>query len=182
MRAVAFLLAVSGIVADTTQAQSSASFELTEHAIHAGGSPLQGAMPASATYRVTLGAIGDAVLGWNVAAPTLRIDGGFVSAFPPPREVQDLRFGADPVTLTWSAEPSAGTYALYRDVLSNLPGLGFGTCAQGAISAATATDAELPPANAGYFYLVTARNRLGEEGTKGFRSSGEERGNPAACP
>ena len=30
--------------------------------------------------------------------------------------------------------------------------------------------------------LVTARNRLTEEGTKGFTSAGAQRSNPAPCP
>ena len=37
-------------------------------------------------------------------------------------------------------------------------------------------------AGACLFYLVTARNRLGEEGTKGYRSPGIERPNDAPCP
>ena len=32
------------------------------------------------------------------------------------------------------------------------------------------------------FYLVTSRNRLGEEGPKGFDHLGVERGNPVPCP
>ena len=38
------------------------------------------------------------------------------------------------------------------------------------------------PAGNGYFYLVTARNRLWEEGTKGSSSAGAQRANPAPCP
>jgi len=44
-----------------------------------------------------------------------------------------------------------------------------------------ATDASIPAAATGYFYLVTAENRLAEEGTKGSNSTGGERlGN--VCP
>jgi hypothetical protein len=46
----------------------------------------------------------------------------------------------------------------------------------------TTTDPDVPSVTTGYFYLVTADNRLDEEGTKGFRSNGTERGNPAPCP
>jgi hypothetical protein len=34
----------------------------------------------------------------------------------------------------------------------------------------------------GYFYLVTAKNLIAEEGIKGRASSGSLRANPAPCP
>jgi hypothetical protein len=45
----------------------------------------------------------------------------------------------------------------------------------------TATDPASPPPDSIYFYLVTAENRLGEEGTKGYSSSGVER-HGSDCP
>jgi hypothetical protein len=39
-----------------------------------------------------------------------------------------------------------------------------------------------PSSGATFFYLATAKNRLGEEGTKGYRSSSVERPNPTPCP
>ena len=77
------------------------------------------------------------------------------------------------------ADTSTGVYNLYRDPLSSLSGLGFGACQQLDLPTETATDVDVPSAGVGFFYLVTAENRLAEEGTKGFRSNGIERGNAA---
>ncbi|PYT33187.1 MAG: hypothetical protein DMF52_16120 [Acidobacteria bacterium] len=43
-----------------------------------------------------------------------------------------------------------------------------------------ASDPTIPPQ--GFFYLITSRNRLDEEGIKGHASSGVERANPLPCP
>jgi hypothetical protein len=91
-------------------------------------------------------------------------------------------YQADRTTLTWDAEPSIGRYHVYRDALSALPGLGFGVCLDSDVPGTTYVDPGVPGDGAGYFYLVTAVNRLHEEGTKGITSGGAERGNPAPCP
>ena len=83
--------------------------------------------------------------------------------------------------MEWDPEKSVGAYSLYRDLVSTLPG-GFGTCFQSGISNEGWSTAEAPPVGRAWFYLVTARNRLGEEGTKGFMSNGTERSNPSPCP
>lgn len=44
------------------------------------------------------------------------------------------------------------------------------------------SDPLAPSAGTGFFYLVTARNRLDEEGPKGFQSLGVEEPNPDPCP
>jgi hypothetical protein len=75
-----------------------------------------------------------------------------------------------------------GIYNLYRDRISNLFGVNFATCEQEALTMPTAVDSDPPPTADGYFYLVTAENRLNEEGTKGFQSDGTERLNAAPCP
>ena len=86
------------------------------------------------------------------------------------------------ITLAWNPEKSVGSYNLYRDLIGTLPG-GFGVCESPLdILTETTTDTDIPAASTAYFYLVTAENLLDEEGTKGFRSSGTERGNPAPCP
>jgi hypothetical protein len=84
--------------------------------------------------------------------------------------------------MTWDPERSVGAYEVYRDALTTLPGGGFGTCFASGLTSEAATEAATPVAGQGWFYLVTARNRLGEEGTKGFQTSGAERPNPAPCP
>jgi len=99
---------------------------------------------------------------------------------PAPGEVQNQIWTSN-TTMVWDHEASVGAYELYRDLVSTLPG-GFGACQQSAIATEMASDASNPPVGAGWFYLVTARNALHEEGTKGFQSSGAPRPNPAPCP
>ena len=60
--------------------------------------------------------------------------------------------------------------------------LSFGVCEEQDILTATVVDGDAVPTNDGYFYLITAQNRLAEEGTKGFRSIGDERNNNTPCP
>jgi hypothetical protein len=161
--------------------QQSASYGAREHAFNAGGHPAGGTVLASSGYRVTLDAVGDRVGGRSLGSASFHVDGGFATAYPPPGEVLDLRF-ADRVTMRWAPDRSVGSYAVYRDLTSMLPASGYGYCHQHGLTDATATTGDSPVPGDGWFYLVTARNRLGEEGTKGRRSNGAERGNPTACP
>ena len=89
---------------------------------------------------------------------------------PSPGEVQN-QVWTSMTTMVWDHEPSLGTYNLYRDLISALPG-GFGACLQSGIATESATDAALPAVGAGWFYIVTARSNLGQEGTKEFQSGG----------
>ena len=89
---------------------------------------------------------------------------------------------ADRQTLRWEPERSVGTYDLYRGLLTSLSGPAFGTCFAFGMTDTVAIDAGAPPRWKGWFYLATAVNRLQEEGTKGWQSSGLERANPAPCP
>lgn len=162
-------------------AQTSASYTVTEHTFNAGGHPVDGITMTSPSFRVSLDAIGDAVRGRALSSASYHLGGGFIGAYPPPGEVRHLRL-TDHETLVWHAEGSVGTYHLYRDLLSSLSGLGYGSCAQYDLLTTTAIDSDVPAVDDGYFYLVTAENRLGEEGTKGWDSSGAERPNPAPCP
>jgi hypothetical protein len=165
---------VAGLLgAGTVSAQSSASFDQREHAFNLGGRPAQGATATSASFRVSLDALGS-------PAPTATIL-GFVPAYVPPGEVANVRLGPDTQTLSWDPDPSVGSYAVYRGTLADLSGLQYGACT-GTSAVPTATDADVPVSGAGYFYLVTARNRLHEEGTKGLDSALVERANPAPCP
>jgi hypothetical protein len=163
-------------------AQVSTSYKLTEHVFNAGGHPAEGVMLTSTSYRVTLDAIGDSVTGYGLSSASYRMDGSFGFCFPPPGEVTGLHF-TDHQTLVWDAERSVGVYNLYRNLMSVLSGGDTGTCEQHDLTATTATDTDpAPSAGDGFFYLVTAENRLAEEGTKGWRSSGSERPNPLPCP
>lgn len=162
-------------------AQESPSFKLTDHVFNAGGHPRGGTILSSASYRITLDAIGEGAIGSGFNSASFRTDGGFSSAYPPPGETLGLWF-ADKQNLHWEPEKSVGIYNLYRDLMSNLAGLGYGDCHQQGIADETYADGDTPSDGEGYFYLVTAENRLGEEGTKGLDGAGTERPNPAPCP
>jgi len=161
-------------------AQQSASHTLEEHVFNAGGHPAAGVSPASASHRITLGSLGDALAAPVLVGATSELSGGFVLAYPPPGEVEGLRF-TDPATLVWDAERSAGRYNLYRAEVSTLGGLAYGTCAELGLGAPTTTDATPVAPGSGLFFLVTVENRLGEEGTKGYRGDGAER-TGTVCP
>ena len=163
--------------------QESANFKIETASFNAGGRPASGVVAESASFRLSLDAIGDGVLGSGLTSAGLSLDGGLVESFSPPGEVANLRF-TDATTLRWDADPSTGDYGVYQGSVSKPFDAGFGSCAQPPppINAPTATVASVPTAGHALFYLVTARNRLAEEGTKGFRSSGAQRPNPAPCP
>ena len=161
-------------------AQQSAHYTLSEHEINSGGRPLDGATAASLRFRVSLDAIGEDVNGTGLTSASFQMDGGFTIAYPPPGEVTGLTF-PDKQTLAWNPEKSVGDYNLYRDLVGNLSGLGFGSCVQQALPGETTVDTDVPPAGNAFFYLVTAENTLDEEGTKGFQSNGLERGGNV-CP
>jgi len=179
MRAIVCLL--SGLLlAGPALAQESASFKLEEHVFNAGGHPEAGGALTSASFKISLDSIGEEVMAASLTSASFHMGGGFGTVYPPPGEVTGLRF-TDKTTLVWDPEKSVGIYNLYRDLISNLAGLGFGNCQQQDLAAATATDADAVPLNDGFSYLATAENRLDEEGTKGFQSNGTQRLG-TACP
>lgn len=159
------------LIALPAVAQESASYKLAEHTFNAGGNPSDGIVLASASYRITLDAIGDSVVGVRLGSSSFRIDGGFVGSFPPPGEVHYLRF-IDKDWLSWDLASSAAGYNLYRNSECLWPG----------VSTPPAPDADTPSPGLQYFYLVTAENLLSEEGTTGFDSAGYERANDNPCP
>ena len=81
----------------------------------------------------------------------------------------------------WNPEPSVGAYNVYRGLVSGLPS-SYGACFASGLTAVSATDAATPAAGQCYFYLVTAENRLAEEGTLGKKSDGTPRPNASPCP
>ncbi|MDQ7007231.1 MAG: hypothetical protein Q9Q40_08355 [Acidobacteriota bacterium] len=161
-------------------AQQSASYRLDEHVVNLGGRPDDGVTASSASFRISLDSLGEAVVRTGLSSSSFRMDGSFGSAYPPPEEVLGLRF-TDSTTLAWNPEKSVGVYDVYRDPLAALSGGGYGTCWQQDLVGTTTTDPDVPGAGGGYFYLVTAENRLGEEGTKGRDSGGGPR-DGAVCP
>jgi hypothetical protein len=173
---VILLLAASWAVA-----QQSATYTLEEYAFNAAGRPHDGVVAGSPSYTITMDSTGDAMRARDLGSASYGIGSGFVSAYPPPGEITGLMF-VDHQTLQWDPERSAGVYNLYRDLVSNLTGLGYGLCDQHDLTATTTTDTGTPPIGDGYFYLATVENRLGEEGTKGADGFGGTRPNPSPCP
>lgn len=146
--------------------------------VAAGGHPLQGTRMSSASYRISLDALGD-VSGVRSSA-SFRLEGGFVSRYAPPGEVKHLGFTTKS-HLVWDGERSVGTYNVYRAVLTSLPGT-FGGCLAAGVAPPAFDDLAIPGPGTGLAYLVTAENRLREEGTKGTSSNGVRRLNAPACP
>ena len=161
-------------------AQTSAHYRLAEASIDQGGDPGNGGRPAAPHFHLSLDAIGEDLVRAGLASASFHLDGGFVGRYPPPGEVRGLRLDAS-ATLQWIPEPSASEYETYRGLMTTLPGT-YGACFAGGLTSVNVSDASTPPPGQGYFYLVTARNRLGEEGPKGYRSDTTEEGNPSPCP
>ena len=175
------ILALVFMIPTAVQAQESLHYRLDEHSLNAGGRPVQAVTSSSASFRVGLESIGQPVIGRALSGASFRLQGGFVSAYPPPGEVAGLRLLADQQTLTWLWEPASTSYDIYSGPIASLPG-GYGLCAAAQVAGISWLDATAPAPGAGLFYLVTGVNRLREEGTKGYASSGAKRGNPAPCP
>jgi hypothetical protein len=168
------------VLCGSAAAQTSASFKLTENVINAGGNPLGGTRPTSASFRIPHDSIGDPAVRGLLSSASYRAEGGFVARYRPAGEAQGVRF-MNQTTLVWDHEPSVGTYNLYRNTLASLPGNPAG-CLQSTLAQPTFVETATPAVGSGWYYLVTAENRLGQEGTKGHRSNGAERPNSAPCP
>ena len=88
-----------------------------------------------------------------------------------------------PITLSWSPEWSTGHYTVYRGSLATLSLNGNAPCLESGLTATSTTDGDLPAAATGFYYLVTAVNRLFDEGTLGYGSGGERTNvTLMACP
>ena len=157
-------------------AQQSTHYKQEEHVVNAGGSPRSGQVLSSTGFRITLSSLGDGLMSAS-GSSSFQVQGGFVAGHPAAGEILNLRF-TDKTTLLWDPEPSVGSYNLYRGLLSNLPGLNFGTCEQENLLSPTTQDTTggegLAPGD-GFFYLITAENSLLKEGPKGFLSLGGPR-------
>jgi hypothetical protein len=171
-------IVVAGLLlAAAASAQQSPSYQITESTFNAGGHPDGGIVLTSASFQMSPDAIGQSVAAGTVTSASFAMGGGFVASFPPATDVSGLHF-TNAVTLAWDADGSVGDYCLYRGTVSNPFDPNYGSCVPPAISGETTTDSTTP-SNPGdvLFYLVTARNRLKEEGTKGAG-----RANPNPCP
>jgi len=162
-------------------AQQSASFKIEEQTFNAGGHPLDGTEISSTGHRISLGALGQGVTLLELSSASYSMHAGFVGLNPPPGEVANVRF-SDTVTLAWDRERSVGTYNLYLESVTAPFDPGYGTCQASGITTELGTIAATPPPGEAIFVLVTAENRLGEEGVKGASSAGILRDNTNACP
>jgi hypothetical protein len=162
-------------------AQESASFRLREQVFNAGGHPVAGQGLESPSFRVGLDSVGESAIATALASASFKMDVGFAAFYLPPREVRNLRF-VDHVGMVWAPEMSVGTYNLYRGIVKQIPASGYGTCLEHDLDTTAGQDVDQPPVGVGWFYLVTASNRLEEEGTKGHGSGGSTRTNSAPCP
>ncbi len=178
---VLFLLFLGNLVLSQAFAQESENFKLREQVFNEGGHPKDGTVLTSDNFKITISSIGEITDNSKLTSDSFYLEGGFVSSYPPPGEVVGLHFHSDHETLEWNPEKSKGSYNLYRDLLGNLSD--YGICKEYGITGETTTDSEDPSMEeVCYFYLVTVKNRLDEEGVKGYDSSDVERPNPYPCP
>ncbi|HKQ62504.1 MAG TPA: hypothetical protein VJS92_14530 [Candidatus Polarisedimenticolaceae bacterium] len=177
----ATLLAILALAwAAPALAQTSANYKLQEHNFNAGGDPSQGGVLTAPHYKITFDSIGDPLARTDMNSPGFHVDSGFVARYRPPAEITGVKF-VNKTTLQWNPDRSIGEYEVYRAATTTLPGA-FGQCFSMHLTSETASDASNPTVGVARFYLVTARNRLGEESSKGYRSSGVERTNSSPCP
>ena len=181
MRRIMVFLGLGALVAGAAAAQQSASFALSEHAFTAGGCPQDGSPLTSPGFHVGLCALGETAAAPELAGGGFALEGGFVAPYPPPGSVRNLRFLSED-QLAWDPEESAGSYNLYQGTLSSPFDPGYGACLGGGIPTANTVVGTDPAPGTGVFLIVTVRNRLNDEGTKGPDSAGSARPNPTPCP
>jgi hypothetical protein len=175
------VLAITAIPGDLALAQTSTSYSLEENVFNAGGHPISGTVLTSSSFRLTLGAIGDGVIAADSVSSSFSMGGGFVRAYPPPGEVTNVRF-LDPTTLVWDGERSVGVYNLYQGAVLVPFDPAYGGCQTPGITTEAVIVSATPQPGQALFILLTAKNRLGEEGAKGSSSEGGTRDNSNPCP
>jgi len=178
-RSGAWVLALWLLGVPAARAQSSPSYLLREHCFNSGGAPSGGLVVGSASYRISIASVGEPLADLASSSGSTTADAGLTTTLRPPGEIGGVHFGDDG-WLAWDAEPSAGTYTVYRDAVGGLPG--GGDCVAQGLLVPVYTAGDSPSPGEGWFYLVTVDNRLGEEGTPGHASDGTPRGGLAACP
>jgi len=157
---------------------SSASYRVADFAFNAGGSAPQSAN--SASFDVSPAAIGDAlVLQGSLSSASFSVDAGHVVRYLPPGE--PWLVWSDATTLAWTRDRGAIRYDVYRGPVSGLPAA-EGACLAEDLEGPPFAEISRPAPGAGFFYLVTAANRLDEEGSRGRRSDGSERSAANPCP
>lgn len=177
-----FVGAISGVLATlAVTAAVGADYRLDELTFNAGGHPLGGARVESTSYSLQLDSVGETLSAPELRSTSYSMDVGHPRRYPPAREVVGLRLMGDKTTLTWFPERSVGSYRVYGGSLAWLP-LNYGVCNAHDLASHQVTIEDLPAPGEGFFYVVTARTTLMEEGPKGYDSTGALRTNPAPCP
>ena len=162
-------------------AQASPSYRLEPWVLNAGGHPSDGQVLESPGFRMSLDAIGEGVLGPGLASTSYAIDTGYGRSLPPPAEVSGVVAHPDKITFAWNPDLSVGEYLIYRGGLDLLSGVS-GSCLLSNLPSHSASLDEFPATSQGFYYLVIARNRLGEDGSPGRGSGGAPRTIPVPCP
>jgi len=122
----------------------------------------------------TTGFFVDNVAVTTTVVPPLEVSG--------PASATPLMFSTlDEMIWEDGAASNATSFNMYRGTMTEFQGGTFGTCFASGLPTSYAMDTAIPPAGAGFFYLVTARNALGE-GTMGIGSDGVPRANLTPCP
>ena len=172
---LAALLALSACF--TVSAQSSSQFQLSRNEIGA----LDGsAVLVSSGYRLSVTTLSDSVAALSAQSPGYRLSTDWTATFPPAVEVVHLRFSAQD-TLTWSLDPSLGTYRVYRGNLESLP-TPSASCVGRTSFFTQFVDATTPSPGQPFYFLVTAVDASGVEATAGKSSAGVERTVAGSCP
>lgn len=179
IQGVTLACALLGAAVLPAAAQSSTSFQVSDSTFTQGGNPAPSLV--SSRYAVTLSAIGEIVSAAPLTSASFRVDGGLVGGNAPAREVLGLRLGVDRESLYWGWTSGADSFDVYRGDVSRLASGDYGTCLATRTPATTWIDADLPAAGRAFFYLVGARNRLGERGPLGTSSAGAPRTPSSPC-
>ena len=158
-------------------AQSSANYQIEQATLNNGGNPSP--VLSSPNFQVTLDAIGNGLALTGMASASYGMDAGFATDYRPPEEVLNLRFTSK-TAFGWNPEPSVGTYSVYRGLLSDLSS-GYGSCFSQGLNTPQGSDPGVPSPGQAVFYLITAENRIAEEGTMGNNSAGTPRPNTTPC-
>jgi hypothetical protein len=100
-----------------------------------------------------------------------------------PGDVENLQW-TDKETMVWNVETSADQYHVYQGSLDTLGYDNFGTCADGTDPDLFDTELSvtaIPAPGTGWFWVITAEDLAGSEGTLGFATC-TERSNFTPCP
>ena len=170
-RSLFLLLLALGIGSASAHEPESASFRLTRSEFASiDGSTLL----LSSSYRLSRSTLGDSIAELSLSGSSFTLATDWTATLPPALEVESLRFESTS-RLIWQVERSLGTYRIYRG----------GPTTQSCIGQAAQThfeDAALPSPSSAFYFLVTAVDAGGVEGSAGRSSSGSLRTPSGSCP